>query len=77
MMQLKRAFAVAFFGFGLFACYAHARVESGPAEEHCRTVVVHNKHELETCHSRCNDEGCRTQCREHERVARERKCWVD
>ena len=80
-MTVKTVASILFVGFSVVACYA--RVESGPgpggghAEEHCRNVAVHNKHDVEVCHSHCNDEGCRTQCREHERVARERRCWVD
>ena len=76
-MTVKSTLAFCFTAFVVVACEAHARVDAGGPEEHCRNVVVHNKRELGQCHSRCNDEGCRTTCREHERVARERHCWVD
>lgn len=59
-----------------------ARVYStgpGPREAHeeCRTVTVRNKRDLETCTTRCGDEGCRTRCHESARYSRERRCWVE
>lgn len=57
-----------------------ARVYAGPAEpahEECRTVTVRNKHDLETCTTRCGDDGCRTRCHESARYSRERRCWVE
>ena len=60
----------------LLACRAETRVEAAPHEE-CRDVVVRRRRDVEVCHSKCNDEGCRTKCREHERLARERRCWIE
>lgn len=70
----KHALVLSFAAFTITACYA--RVNAGPTEE-CRTVAVHNRGEVEQCHTRCRDERCHTECREHERVARERHCWVE
>ena len=73
--RMKSAFAFVVVVVALVGCRGRVVVEE-PREE-CRTVLVHNPHEREECHTRCNDEGCRTKCREHERVAREKRCWVD
>ena len=72
---MKSAFAFVVVLVALVGCRGRVVVEE-PREE-CRTVLVRNPHEREECHTRCGDEGCRTKCREHERVAREKRCWVD
>jgi hypothetical protein len=73
-ISLSRAiFVAALLGSGTVACYA--RVE-GPREE-CRTVEVRNRHDVEVCHTRCTDEGCREHCRERERWSREHRCWIE
>jgi hypothetical protein len=70
-----RALALLICGGGMLACYAQATV--GTPTEECRTVEVRNRHDLEVCHSRCTDEGCRTHCTERERWSREHRCWVE
>jgi hypothetical protein len=61
-------------GVGGLACYAQATV--GPTEE-CRNVEVRNRHDVEECHARCNDQGCREHCTERERWSREHRCWAE
>ena len=70
----KQALVVAFAAFSVTACYA--RVSEGPPREECRTTV-HNRGEVEACNTRCHDDRCHTECREQERVSRERHCWVE
>jgi len=60
-------------GAGLTACYVRATTE--PTEE-CRTVV-RNRRDVEVCTTRCNDERCRTSCRERETWSRQHRCWVE
>jgi hypothetical protein len=61
-------------GAGMLACYGQATV--GPVED-CRTVEVHNRHDVEVCRARCNEDGCREHCAERERWSREHRCWVE
>ena len=78
-MKTKLAFFFAVVVLAVVGCRARVVAEE-PREherEECRTVEVRNAHEREVCHTRCNDDGCKTRCREHERIARERRCWVD
>jgi hypothetical protein len=70
----KKLTAVALGGVGVLACYAG--VAAGPTDE-CRTVEVRNRHDVEVCRTRCNDEGCREHCAERERWSHEHRCWVD
>jgi hypothetical protein len=58
---------------GLMACYVEA---SAGSNVECRNVV-RRRADVETCVTRCNDDGCRTRCREHERWSREHRCWVE
>lgn len=46
-----------------------------PTEE-CRTVV-RRRADVETCVTRCNDDGCRTHCREQETWSRRHRCWLE
>jgi hypothetical protein len=70
---LHRFLALSLFTLGLGACYA--RVQAGPEE--CRTVEVRNRHDIEVCRARCNENGCREHCSERERWSREHRCWVE
>jgi hypothetical protein len=65
------AFVVA--AIGVAGCYAEA---SGPSVE-CRNVEVRNRHDVEGCNARCNDDGCHEHCREREHWAHEHRCWVE
>ncbi len=53
----------------------HAEVRAG-GEVECRNSF-HRRGEVEECRTRCGNEGCRTQCVERERWAREHHCWVE
>lgn len=67
--------AVGVIALAASACYAH--VQAGdPGREECRTEV-HNRGEVEQCHSRCHEDRCHEECKEHERQSRERKCWAE
>ena len=80
MSGIKHALVLSFAAFSVTACYARVRADGGggpPPREECRTVVVHSRGEVEQCHTRCHDDRCHTECKEHERVARERRCWVE
>jgi hypothetical protein len=76
---MKLAFVLGILAVVGIGCEARVVAEREPREprEECKTVEVRNPHEREACVTRCGDEGCRTHCRENERVAREKKCWVD
>jgi SH3-like domain-containing protein len=62
----------------LGATAAACRVEATTTEprEECRTVV-RRRADVESCVTRCNDDGCRTHCRESERWSREHRCWIE
>jgi hypothetical protein len=70
-------FLVVLFWAGIVgaACVAQATV--GPGGEECRNVEVRNRHDVEVCHQRCGDEGCREHCAERERWSHEHRCWAD
>ncbi len=61
-------------GFGILACYVGTA--AGPTEE-CRNVEVRNRHDVEVCRARCNEDGCREHCAERERWSHEHRCWVE
>jgi SH3-like domain-containing protein len=46
-----------------------------PTEE-CRTVV-RRRADVDACVTRCNDDGCRTHCREQETWSRQHRCWLE
>jgi hypothetical protein len=71
---LGKWIAMGWLAAGGVACQAQATV--GPPEE-CRNVEVRNRHDVETCHAHCNNDGCREHCTEREHWAREHRCWVD
>jgi SH3-like domain-containing protein len=56
------------------ACYVEAS-STAPREE-CRTTV-RRRADVEACVTRCNDDGCRTHCRESETWSRQHRCWVE
>lgn len=59
---------------GLMACVVETNARA--PEEQCRTVV-RRRADVETCVTRCGDEGCRTRCREQETWSRQHRCWLE
>jgi hypothetical protein len=74
MKRLLLRLALAAGALALGACTVNATTDP---VEHCRTAEVRNHRDLESCHTRCGDEGCRTHCKEREHWARENHCWAD
>jgi hypothetical protein len=62
-------------GIGALGC--SVGVEAGGPTEECRSVEVRNRHDVEVCHARCNDNGCREHCNEREQWSRQHRCWVE
>jgi hypothetical protein len=72
--RIVGAAIAAFLAMGsLAACNAEVRT-GGDVE--CRNTV-RRRGDVETCRTRCGDEGCRTHCVEQERFSREHHCWVE
>ncbi len=70
----KKVAALSLGAIGVVACYVGPA--AGPTEE-CRNVEVRNRHDVEVCRARCNEDGCREHCAERERWSHEHRCWVE
>lgn len=75
-MKTVLRISMSILALGVAACTARASVGVAPTEE-CRTVEVRTPRDLETCRTRCSDEGCRTRCTERAQYARQHRCWVE
>lgn len=77
MSLIRNGLALAFIASTVAACTVTTTRTRYEAREHCRTVEVHGRRDVERCYTRCHDGLCRTHCQEQERISRERRCWVD